>query len=249
MSDEARIDAASSEAAMTSAVRPLASLEAVSFSYGDHVALDGVTLSVARGEAVALLGPNGCGKSTALRLLCGLDFASSGVVTFDGDVVDARSMGNQAFAKRLHQRMGLVFQDSDVQLFCPSVAEEVAFGPRQMGLSDDEASRRTADTLALFGIANLADRAPYQLSGGEKKKVALACVVSMAPDLLLLDEPTDGLDEESAAVTVAFLRSFVAAGKSVLVTTHHPDLVEAVGARVVRMDRLHHVASKSMRVQ
>ena len=219
----------------------IVSFDSVRFAYGDRLALDGVSFSVCRGEAVALLGPNGCGKSTALRLLSGLDSPMSGTVSFDGERVDASSMANQAFAKRLHQRMGLVFQDADVQLFCPSVSEEVAFGPRQMGLSEDEVDMRVSETLAIFGIGDLADRAPYQLSGGEKKRVALACVVSLAPDVLLLDEPTDGLDEESTAAAVAFLRSFVSAGKSVLVTTHHAGLVDELDARVVRMGRDHRI--------
>lgn len=218
-------------------------LDDVNFAYGERPALDGVSFAVRRGEAVALVGPNGCGKSTVLRLCVGLDVPDAGTLRVAGERVDAQSMANAGFAKRLRQRVGFVFQDSDVQLFCPTVRDEVAFGPRQMGLSEDEVAQRTNDCLALLGIEELADRAPYQLSGGEKKRVSVACVVSLAPDLLLLDEPTNALDEDGERRVVAFLRAYVAAGHAVLMTTHHRDLVEALGARVVRMDAQHHVVA------
>ncbi|MCI1665737.1 MAG: energy-coupling factor ABC transporter ATP-binding protein [Atopobiaceae bacterium] len=223
---------------------PVVLLDHVSFSYGEaSLALDDVSFEVAPGEAVALLGPNGCGKSTALRVLNGLEFARSGSVEVLGRRVDRELMSDQLAAKAFHQQVGFVFQNADTQLFCPSVGEEVAFGPRQMGLSETEVKRRVADVMDVFDIAHLADRAPYHLSGGERHKVAIACVVSMAPRLLVLDEPTSGLDEESEDVVEGFLRSFVAAGRSVLVTTHHPCLVDAIGARVVRMDKDHRVVS------
>lgn len=213
----------------------LLSLSDVRFSYGDRLVLDGVSLEVRRGEVAALVGPNGCGKSTVLRLCVGLETPDAGELRFDGQLVDRRSMADARFAKRLRQRVGLVFQDSEVQLFCPTVRDEVSFGPRQMGLSKGEVDRRTDDCLGLLGITELADRAPFQLSGGEKKRVAIACVVSLAPDLLLLDEPTNALDEEGAERVVSFLRSYVAAGKSVLMATHHAGLVDALDARTISL--------------
>lgn len=221
---------------------PIVAFSHVSFSYGQgspadtgdkRRALDDVSFSVERGSATALVGPNGSGKSTALRLLLGLDHPTSGEVRFDGEVVDARTLRDRTFAKRLRQRMGLVFQDPETQLFCPTVADEIAFGPRQMGLSDVEVTQRVNDCLALFGLEELATRAPWRLSGGEKRRCALACVVSLAPELLCLDEPTNDLDEASYAQLVAFLRSFVAQGKTVLVSTHERRLVRDLGARVV----------------
>jgi cobalt/nickel transport system ATP-binding protein len=169
----------------------------------------------------------------------GLDLPDSGELRAFGELVDHHSMADVAFAKRLRQRVGLVFQSSDAQLFCPSVYDEVAFGPRQMGLAEDEVTQRTNDCLALMGIEALAERTPHQLSGGERKRVAVACVISLAPRVLLIDEPTNELDEDGVKRLIAFLRSHVAAGGAVLLTTHHRDLVAAVATRVVRMDAAH----------
>lgn len=209
----------------------------VSFAYehASSCALDGVTFSVDKGEVCALVGPNGCGKSTALRLLLGLSNPTTGTVSFDGQLISADSLANRGFAKRLRQRVGLVFQDPDVQLFCPTVYDEIAFGPLQMGLEDSEVERRVADCLTIFRLESLADRAPWRLSGGEKRRCALACVVSLAPDLLCLDEPTNGLDEQSYDQLVTFLRSFAQAGKTVLVATHDMSFVKDIGARVIRL--------------
>ena len=136
--------------------------------------------------------------------------------------------------------MGFVFQNADAQLFCATVGEEVAFGPAQMGLPTGELERRVRDAMELFQVADLVDASPYQLSGGQKKRVALAAVVSMNPDILVLDEPTNGLDEDSCDIVVNFLLAYVAAGKTVLMSTHHQDLVRRLGARAVYIDRYHH---------
>ena len=110
-----------------------------------------------------------------------------------------------------------------------------------MGLSADELGRRVRDAMELFQVADLVDASPYQLSGGQKKRVALAAVVSMNPDILVLDEPTNGLDEDSCDIVVNFLLAYVAAGKTVLMSTHHQDLVRRLGARAIYIDRYHHV--------
>lgn len=219
----------------------------VSFSYGDAndeqvLALDDVTFSIAAGELIVLTGPNGCGKSTLLRVLNGLTFADSGTYRFDGDLVDAKAMKDQLFAKRLHQRVGYIFQNSDTQLFCPSVREEIAFGPRQMGLSEQEIEQRVADMLELLDIRKLETRAPYRLSGGEKRRVALACIISMNPDVLILDEPGNGLDEAAQDWLEGFLRTMAAAGKTIIVTTHHRSMVDSLGGREIHMDKDHHIA-------
>ena len=121
------------------------------------------------------------------------------------------------------------------------MGEEVAFGPAQMGLPTDELERRVRDAMELFQVADLVDASPYQLSGGQKKRVALAAVVSMNPDILVLDEPTNGLDEDSCDIVVNFLLAYVAAGKTVLMSTHHQDLVRRLEARAIYIDRYHHV--------
>ncbi|KFI47994.1 energy-coupling factor ABC transporter ATP-binding protein [Bifidobacterium biavatii] len=225
---------------------PLVALEHVDFAYRDrgdgetHPVLRDFSMTIARGECVALLGPNGSGKTTIMRIVNALEFPDSGTYRLGGTVVERRSVERRdsPFAKALHQRVGFVFQSSDTQLFCPSVEEEIAFGPMQMGLPDDEIARRVDDMVALFGLDRMRDRAPYRLSGGEKKRVAIACCLSMNPDLLVLDEPTDGLDECNTDIVVDVLRAFVAAGKTVLISTHHHDVVERLSARIQRIEPL-----------
>lgn len=220
---------------------PLIELRDVVFSYAGHTVVDGVSLQVNRGELVALLGPNGCGKTTIMRLINGLELVDAGAYLFDGHAVDAAYLKDSTTAQRFHQRVGFVFQNADAQLFCATVGEEVAFGPAQMGLPTDELERRVRDAMELFQVADLVDASPYQLSGGQKKRVALAAVVSMNPDILVLDEPTNGLDEDSCDIVVNFLLAYVAAGKTVLMSTHHQDLVRRLGARAIYIDRYHHV--------
>ena len=213
---------------------PLIEFRDVVFSYAGHTVVDGVSLQVDRGELVALLGPNGCGKTTIMRLINGLELADAGAYLFDGHVIDAAYLKDSAAAQRFHQRVGFVFQNADAQLFGATVGEEVAFGPAQMGLPADELKRRVRDAMELFQVADLVD-------AGQKKRVALAAVVSMNPDILVLDEPTNGLDEDSCDIVVNFLLAYVAAGKTVLMSTHHQDLVRRLGARAIYIDRYHHV--------
>lgn len=224
--------------------RPLIRFSHVSYTYDDGtVALDDVSFDMAAGETIALTGPNGSGKSTVLRIMNALSFPRSGTFSFDGEAIEASTMKDQLFAKRFHQRLGYIFQNSDTQLFCPSVREEVAFGPRQMGLPQEEVERRTDDMLRALDIEKLQTRAPYRLSGGEKRRVALACIISMNPDALVLDEPMNGLDEDAQAWLLAFLGTMAASGKTVLITTHHRDVVKQLAAREIHLDKFHHIAS------
>lgn len=225
---------------------PLVELNDIDFAYrgyGDgetHPVLRDFSMTIQRGECVALLGPNGAGKTTIMRIINALEFPSDGEYRLGGTTV-TRSMiksKNSLFAKSLHQHVGFVFQNSDTQLFCPSVEEEIAFGPMQMGLPSEEITQRVHDVIALFGLEHLRDRAPYRLSGGEKKRVAIACCMSLNPDLLVLDEPTDGLDERNTDVVVSVLRAFVQAGKTILFSTHHSDIVTQLDARIVRIEPL-----------
>ena len=167
----------------------------VSYSYlGRFPALDRVSLTVASGEKLALLGANGCGKSTLLKILDALLFPDSGAYRAFGTDVTEDHLEDEQFNRGFRSRIGFVFQNSDAQVFSPTVREEIAFGPLAMGLAHDAVAARIDDVLELLDIRDLADRAPYQLSGGEKKKVAIASVLVMNPEVLLFDEPTAALD-------------------------------------------------------
>ena len=192
----------------------------VSYSYEGRAALREVALTVSRGDSVALLGPNGSGKSTLLKLLSGIVLPDSGSYRFDGESVTRATLKDQASARRFHQRIGYLFQNAEAQLFCPSVLEEVTFGPRQMGFDEPEVARRARDCLGLLGISSLADRPPWGLSDGEKKKVALASVLSLNPEVLALDEPMNGLDPRTKRFLRELVISLRQAGKTILCATH-----------------------------
>ena len=222
---------------------PLFSLDNVCFAYEGHIALRYITLDVARGETVVLQGSNGCGKSTLLKLLNGLVYAEEGTYKFDGDVIDEKSLKDNVFSKQFHQRVGFIFQNSDVQLFCGNVEEEISFGPRQMGLSEEEVKRRTDDVIGLLGIEDLRERAPYHLSGGEKRKVAIACILSMNPEALVLDEPLAGLDRKTQEWLVGFLLDLKKAGKTLIVSTHNDELAHTLADRLVVISDDHTIES------
>ena len=217
----------------------LIELDDFCFAYEGTPTLRHVTLRIAAGDSVVLMGDNGSGKSTLLKALVGLIHPQQGTYRFDGDLVDEHSMRDQIFSKRLHQRVGFIFQDSDAQLFCPSVEDEIAFGPRQMGLPEDEVAQRVADTCALLDIERLRSRAPYNLSGGEKKRVAIACVLSMNPDVLCLDEPLAGLDARTRAWLLGFLGQLKAAGKTLVIATHDQSLADEVADYFVYVGEFH----------
>ncbi len=208
-------------------------LRDVSCSYDSVVALSHVTLRVQRGESVAFIGPNGSGKSTLLKLLNGVVFPTSGTYLFDGEEVTRERLRDTRFARRMHQRIGLLFQNVDAQLFCPTVHDEIAFGPRQMGLDATSVEARVGDCLQLLGIAPLAARAPHALSEGEKRRVALAAVLALNPEVLALDEPMNGLDPKTKRFIREVIQSLCAAGKTILCSTHDFPYVEGVFARAV----------------
>lgn len=200
----------------------------VSFSYADAPALVHVDLAIERGEALALVGPNGSGKSTLLKLLNALVFPQAGTYLFDGEEISHARLKDQRLNKTFHQRVGFLFQNSDAQLFCTTVYDEIAFGPRQMGLAESEIERRVNDCLGLLDIETLAPRIPYHLSGGEKRKVALASVLVLNPDILVLDEPMNGLDPRTKHFLRDFLISIRASGKTIVCATHDFEYVDGV---------------------
>lgn len=205
---------------------PLLRLNGVYAGYvSGRPVLDGVDLELRAGERLALTGPNGSGKTTLLHVLLGLRPASAGTIEAFG----AARRTERDF-QPLRGRIGLLFQDPDDQLFCPTVAEDVAFGPRNLGRSRAEAARIAADTLAMLGLAGYEARVPHQLSGGEKRLVALAGVLAMAPEVLLLDEPTAGLDRTATARLSAVL---TALPQAMIIVAHDQIFLERLVHRTV----------------
>ncbi|MFD5303938.1 MULTISPECIES: energy-coupling factor ABC transporter ATP-binding protein [Streptomyces] len=191
-----------------------ASLEVsgLAFAYPDgHQALFGVDFSVARGERVALLGPNGAGKTTLVLHLNGILTGGTGTVTVAGLLVDKRNMAE------VRRRVGIVFQDPDDQLFMPTVREDVAFGPAAAGLKGTELEARVDRALALVGMGEFKERPPHHLSFGQRRRVAVATVLAMEPEILVLDEPSSNLDPASRRELADILRSL---DVTVLMVTH-----------------------------
>ncbi len=217
-------------------------LEGIRFAFPEAPVLGGVDLRVRPGEAVALLGPNGSGKSTLLKLVCGLLAPSAGRYRFDGREVSKASLADEAFSKLFHKRVGLLFQDSAAQLFCGSVYDEIAFGPRQMGLPEAEVAARVGDLVAMLGLGGLEQRVPYHLSGGEKRKVALAGVLALNPDAICLDEPMSGLDPRTKRTLREQIRSLNASGMTVLCATHDFEYVDGIFSRAVVLSKEGRVA-------
>ena len=214
-------------------------LEKVCFAYENEIALRYIDLHIEKGDSVIVQGPNGCGKSTLIKLLNGIIFPSEGEYLYKGHVITEKALKDRKLAKWFHQQMGYVFQNADTQLFCGSVEEEIAFGPVQMGMSDAEVHERTEDCLKLFGIEKLRERPPYHLSGGEKRKVSLACIISLNPEVLILDEPLAGLDEKTQDMLIKLLQSFHKSGKTLITITHNRQLAELLGTRFAFMNEDH----------
>ena len=193
----------------------------LTYSYpGGILALDGLDLKVTRGRRLAILGPNGAGKTTLLLHLNGTLRPAAGQVFLDGAAVSYSRAGLSAWRRQV----GLVLQDADDQLFAASVAEDVSFGPLNLGLGEHEARQRVEETLAALNIAGLAERPPHMLSFGQKKRVAIAGAVAMRPKALLMDEPTAGLDSHGAAHLLGVLKKLEASGTTLVFTTHDVDL-------------------------
>lgn len=209
-------------------------LDDICFAYDNEAVLKHFSLEVIKGEMVVIKGDNGCGKSTLLNIINALSFPQQGSYTFNGDIVDEKSMKNELFSKSLHQKIGYVFQNTDLQLFCARVEDEIAFGVNQMGLSADEVKARAEDMIALLDIEKLRDRAPYHLSMGEKKKVALAAVLVTNPQVLVLDEPMNFLDKKSREWIKSFLSQMKQIGKTIIIVSHTNDF-DDMADKIVNM--------------
>lgn len=215
----------------------------VSYSYPGLSALNRINLRIEKGDAVALMGPNGSGKSTLLKLINGIIFPDRGTYLFDREEINRKKLADTRFSKQFHQKIGFVFQNSDTQLFCADVYDEIAFGPRQMGLRESEVEERVNDCLSCLHIQDFRNRAPYHMSGGEKRKVAIACVLALNPEVLVLDEPMEGLDPRTQRWLVEFLVTLHKAGKTLITSTHNLELVPEISSRAILFDENHTVVA------
>ena len=206
---------------------PLIELRRIGFAYADRPVFHDLDLSLHRGERVALVGPNGAGKTTLLHLIVGLRSPSAGQILAFGEerCVERDFHGVRA-------RVGLLFQDSDDQLFCPTVIEDVAFGPLNLGRSSAQARADAEQTLDLLGLAGFAERVTHRLSAGEKRLVALATVMAMRPDVLLLDEPTNGLDETTERRLTQLLASM---DQAMIIVSHDRHFLQSLSTRALHL--------------
>ncbi|MFH1564137.1 MAG: ABC transporter ATP-binding protein [Nitrospirota bacterium] len=204
-------------------------LRDVYFSYmGKFPALCGVDITIEQGQKIAVIGANGSGKSTLLHLLDGLIFPDKGSVKFFGEELKEGSFNDENFSRTFRRTVGLVFQNPDVQLFCPTVKEDIVFGPLQLGVDKEEIKKRLEELVTILGIQNLLDRLPHQLSIGEKRKVAIASSLIINPDILILDEPTAGLDPLTARHIIDLLIQANESGKTIVTSTHDLHIVEEI---------------------
>ena len=210
---------------------PLFSLRDVSFGFADRAVLQQVSFDLCAGERVALMGANGAGKTTLLHLLVGLHRVSAGRILAYGQACQKE----QDFRK-VRLRTGLLFQDPDDQLFCPTVLEDLAFGPLNQGKTQQEALAICQQTLATLGLEGFAHRVTHKLSGGEKRLISLATVLAMQPDVLLLDEPTNGLDEKTERRLIEHLEALP---QAMLFVSHDRRFVERLASRAVLLQDGH----------
>ena len=202
------------------------------YIYENQIGMEHINLDIKKGESVSVMGPNGAGKSTLLKIIVGLFALSEGKYTFDGEEINKAYIKDLKRVSNLYRKIGFGFQNSDVQLFNFSVYEEHAFGVRQLGLPESEVERRVEDCLKLLQIEHLKNRVPYQLSGGEKKLVAIGSVLTMNPEVIILDEPFNGLSPRYVEIIKNVLYSLKKGGKTIIITSHHfnqvSDLVDSL---------------------
>ena len=206
-------------------------------------ALDGIDLTVEAGQHVAVVGANGSGKSTLLKMLDGLVFPTDGTIEALGRQLTEDALEEPAFRREFRSQVGFVFQEADVQLFSNTAFDELAFGPLQLGLAEEEVRRRVSAVAEQLRIEKLLDRAPYTLSGGEKKRVAIASVLTMEPCVLLLDEPTNALDPRSQVWLLDVLAEWKRAGRTVVISTHDLSIAEESADRMVVLSEEHRIVA------
>lgn len=222
------------------ALENIFNVKGVSYSFLNRFpALENITFKINRGERIVILGANGSGKSSLLQILDGLVFPQKGEMRFMDHELSENTLKDEEFNRFFRKKVGLVFQNSDVQLFSSTVWDEIAFGPVQMDLSENEIQTRITELSELLDLKKLWDRAPYQLSEGEKKKVAIASTLAVNPDVLLLDEPTSGLDPRTQSALVEFLQILNSTGKTTIIATHDLNIAKMVSDKAIVLNESH----------
>jgi len=208
-------------------------LENVDYTYLNRFpALRKVNLNIRLGQRIAITGANGSGKSTLLHLLDGLIFPCQGRISFLGKELKEDDFNDVEFCRDFRRKVGFVFQNPDVQLFCPSVNEDIIFGPLQLGFGRKIIQKNLESVCQILNLTDLLDRQPHQLSVGEKRKVALASVLAISPQILILDEPTAGLDPLTTRQIIDLLMRASAEGKTIITSTHDLHIIEEISDTV-----------------
>ncbi len=201
----------------------------LSFTYPDGTeALKNVNLKIKKGEKIAIMGPNGAGKSTLFSHFNGLTEPTSGHVEVDGEKI----VYEREELLKVRQKVGIVFQDPNDQLFAPTVKEDVAFGPMNLGLEYEEVNRRIKESLEMVGMAGFEEKTPHHLSGGQQKRVAIAGIVAMRPEIMILDEPTAGLDPEGVDKVLDILDNLNNEGISIVISSHDIEMVNQFADKI-----------------
>ena len=205
------------------------STENLSFTYPDGTqALKNINIEIEKGEKVAIIGPNGAGKSTLFSHLNGLTEPTSGCVKIEGKAI---SFEKDELLK-VRQKVGIVFQDPNDQLFAPTVKEDIAFGPMNLGLSYDEVEKRVEDALKMVGMENYEDKTPHHLSGGQQKRIAIAGIIAMKPELMILDEPTAGLDPDGVEKVLNIMNQLNKEGMTLIISSHDIDMISKYADKI-----------------
>lgn len=205
------------------------STENLSFTYPDGTqALKNINIEIEKGEKVAIIGPNGAGKSTLFSHFNGLTEPTSGCVKIEGKPI---SFEKDELLK-VRQKVGIVFQDPNDQLFAPTVKEDIAFGPMNLGLNYDEVEKRVEDALKMVGMENYEDKTPHHLSGGQQKRIAIAGIIAMKPELMILDEPTAGLDPDGVEKVLNIMNQLNEEGMTLIISSHDIDMISKYADKI-----------------
>ncbi|MFA9389696.1 MAG: energy-coupling factor ABC transporter ATP-binding protein [Prolixibacteraceae bacterium] len=207
----------------------------------EHAALNGIDLSITQGEITSIVGSNGSGKSTLLNILCGLVFPSEGTIAYKNELFNEKILKDNRINQQFRSSIGYIFQHPDAQLFCPTVFDELLFGPLQLGISKEQAHHRAEEVMQMLHIEHLKDRPVYMLSGGEKKRVAIGAVLTSNPETLVIDEPVSGLDPKTRSFLIDLMFKLNDAGKTIILATHHLELVNHLKANMVVLSEKHSV--------